>query len=138
MKWFKKHSTSEVVDKAAQGIAGSILKMQKAFASSMEKFSAKWQRKHQLIFLAVVSVVFIVFSLRALVVPFSGETKITNPGGIRKPATVSTDVEPRITKEEFERIQAFKKSLDSNTIKDRPGLMDSIQMVEALYYSNLK
>jgi hypothetical protein len=138
VKWFKRHNNNDVTDKAARGIAGGILKLQNAFASYSRRYSATWGKKQQLLFLAAVSVLFSVLSVVAIVSPFSKEEKVKKPVVIKLPATIATDVEPRITKEEFERIQQFKRSLDSNTIKGRPGLMDSIHMVEVLYYSNLK
>jgi hypothetical protein len=48
----------------------------------------------------------------------------------------------RITEDEIKRVHAFKESLDSITKKklliQRPGLMDSLDMVEQLYYSQKK
>lgn len=43
-----------------------------------------------------------------------------------------------ISPADFERIEKIKKNLDSNVIKQRPGLMDSIILFEKIYYSQSK
>jgi len=135
MKWFRHKSSAAMADKAAAGVAGSILKLQRRFAKFMESISGSWQRRQKIFFLAAVSLVFISFSIAAIISPFSGR-RMSMPAVIETPLNISSgELTPRITEEEFQRIQRFKASLDSTTLKQRPELMDSLRMVEDLYYS---
>jgi hypothetical protein len=43
-----------------------------------------------------------------------------------------------ISPSDFERVEHFKKSLDSAGLKNRRGLMDSIALFEKIYQSQLK
>lgn len=135
MKLFNRNTGEAFADKAAQGVAGGILKMQRGFSERMSKWSVSWKRKGQIIFLAVVSCVFVSLSVVAIVRPFTTSYTTERPAPIKVVRPAAVDASPRITDEEFQRIQQFKSRLDSAIIQQRPGLMDSIRMVEELYYS---
>jgi hypothetical protein len=128
----------QVSDKAAIRIAKFISKLQWCFAASMHKFSASWQRKHQLVFIVAVSIIFISLSVGAIINPFTKDVTKVDAGKIIIPSQMQTEITMRITKEEFTKVQKLKLSLDSETMRLRPGLVDSIRMVEELYYSQDK
>ncbi len=138
MKWFRGDKQVKIADKAAQGVAGAILKLQRKFAVSMERYSSSWRRKQQIIFLAAVSIAFITMSITVLVTPFNRKYKIEKPAMIITSKKETVEIMPRITEEEFQRVQEYILKLDSVTIQQRPGLMDSLRMVKELYHSNLK
>ena len=133
MRQFKK-------GKAAERIAGSILKVQERFAKVLGKLSSSWKIKQQWIFLCCVCVVFGGFSVLAVVGSFSkkGHAPLSRPGAIKAPAPLPDETNlVKITDSEFKQIERFKDTLDKFS-KDRPGLMDSIEQVEKLYYSQKK
>jgi len=133
MKLFKRNKSDAIGDKAAHGIAGGILSIQRSFSENMRRWSGSWNRKGQVIFLVTVCGVFVTLSVLAIVQPFTKRATATRPAVIKVVHPVPAVFAPRITEEEFQRIQQFKAKLDSSIIKSRPGLMDSIRMVEDLY-----
>ena len=46
--------------------------------------------------------------------------------------------QPFISKEAFVRIENFKRQLDSQAMRERPGLVDSIALFEKIYHSQSK
>lgn len=127
-----------IQEKAAGKVAGVILKLQRSFASVMHKVSASWKKQHQLIFLALVCIPFIYFSIEAIRKPFQLKGNEKKTGVMVTPKMIPVEDMPTVTKEEFRKIQELKKSLDSNIVRQRPGLMDSIALVEGLFYSQQK
>ena len=127
-----------IQEKAAGKVAGGILRLQRSFASMMHKISASWNRKHKTIFLALVSILFIYFSIDAIRKPFQLKGNANKTGVMVTPKIIPVEDLPTVTAEEFRKIQELKKNLDSNIIRQRPGLMDSIALVEGLFYSQQK
>jgi hypothetical protein len=136
---------------AAQKIAGAILSVQKRFADGMMKLSVKWKVKQQWIFLYLVCLVFGSLSVVAIIQPFRNKSNISKPSSIHLPKLLPQPEEKiLITDNEILKVHAFKQKLDSlgktkeGKIKvdrfftGRPGLFDSLEMVEQLYYSQKK
>lgn len=157
MKHFRKKNTeikSQVSDKAAGWIANAILNTQKKFAVSLEKISASWKPKQQWIFLYLVCLVFGGLSFISIIKPFNKKTGniLSKPSAIKTPRMIPDDEQHAvsITDNEIRQVHLFKHSLDSlsktadgkikvdRLMKRRPGLMDSLEMVEQLYYSQKK
>ena len=149
MKLFRKNITqtrSAASDKAAGWIANRILKIQNKFANVLGKMSASWKTKQKLIFLYLISIVLGGLSVLAIIKPFDkkAQNNLSKPAAIRTPRLIPDENQNqvRITDEEIKKIHAFKQSLDSATKKkllmQRPGLMDSLDIVEQIYYSQKK
>ena len=135
-----------IADKAAGRIAKGILKIQSRFASTLSKLSASWKTRQQWIFLYMVCLVFGGLSVVAVIQPFNKKASnvLSKPSAIRTPRMLPDENRNSvtITEDEFRKVHAFKESLDSVTKKKllarHPGLMDSLEMVEQLYYSQKK
>lgn len=135
-----------LADKAAGHIANFILGIQQQFANRLEKISVSWKVKQQWIFLYLVCLVFGGLSVIAIVHPFNkrGVNMLSKPAAIKKPFLIPEDKQQfsRITDAEIRQVNSFKQSLDSTAKKklmaSRPGLMDSLEMVEQLYYTQKK
>jgi hypothetical protein len=146
MRLFKKNIAPGAGDKAAGWIANIILRAQRKFANVLEKKSLTWKTKQQWIFLYMVCLVFGGLSVVAIIKPFDKKASniLSKPAAIKTPRMIPDDnqISPRITDDEIKRVHDFKQSLDSTTKKklliQRPGLMDSLDMVEQLYYSQKK
>ena len=157
MALFKKHSNktdNHINDKAANAIANGILKLQQVFVNGMKRWTGKWEQKQQRIFLVMVCAVFGGLSCYYAVKPFT--EKVTVIDAIKPQVIISTRQAYKkrgkvtITIEEFKQVQVFKlqlvnlqktpvgkKKVDS-LLQQRPGLMDSLQWVEQIYYSQQK
>jgi hypothetical protein len=157
MKLFRKNSTqtrSAASDKAAGWIANGILKVQNKFATMLGKMSASWKTKQQLVFLYLVSIVLGGLSVTAIIKPFDkkAENNVSKPAAIKTPRMIPEEDRNSvtITDNEINKVHVFKHTLDSlsktgdgkikvkNLLSRRPGLMDSLEMVEELYYSQKK
>ena len=131
-------------DKAAARIANFILTIQKKFADVMGKKARLWKTKQKWIFLYLVCLVFGGLSAVAIVKPFNNKSQniLSKPAAIKTPRMLPTENSARITEDEIKSVHAFKASLDSiakkKLLEQRPGLMDSLEMVEQLYYSQKK
>jgi hypothetical protein len=141
MKFFKKDiKRNELTDKAANGIAKGILKSQNGFAKTMSSATKNWKQKQQWIFLYLVCLFFGGLSIWAIVNSF--ENKESNKAIIPKSITVPKNIHPQsnvfvITENEFQQVQEYKRTYP-NLQKERPGLFDSLSMVEQIYYSQKK
>lgn len=144
MKLFRKNAGHAASDKAAGWIANSILKVQRKFANTLDRISGSWKTKQQWIFLYLVCLVFGGLSVMAIINPFNKKTQngLSMPAAIKVPRNIHKESSVRITENEFRKVQAFKRSLDSvsrkKIVEERPGLMDSLELVEQLYYSQKK
>ena len=141
MKLFKKDiKRNDLTDKAANGIANGILKSQNGFAKSMSSVTKNWKRKQQWIFLYVVCLFFGGLSILAVV--NSLKTREPNKAIILKSISVPKNIHQQsnvfvITESEFHQIQECKRKYP-NLQKERPGLFDSLSLVEQIYYSQKK
>ncbi len=136
---------------AAQKIANGILSVQKRFADVMSATTMKWKTNQQLIFLYLVCVVLGGLSIVSVIQPFKNKNILNKPGVIHIPKLFRPDEERIIiTDNEIMRVHAFKQRLDSISkskegkvkvdrfLNERPGLFDSLEKVEQLYYSQKK
>ena len=156
MRLFKKNNKKESVltDKAAGWVANGILKVQQKFANALEKLSASWKAKQQWIFLYMVCLVFGGLSVVAIIKPFNKRSQniLSKPAAIKTPRMIPDENRNSvtITDNEIRQVHIFKHTLDSisktndgkikvkNLLARRPGLMDSLEKVEQLYYSQKK
>lgn len=141
MKLFKrKENQVNIADKAATGIANGILKSQRWFANILESLTNKWKQKQQWIFLYAVCLVFGGLSIAAMVNSF--KTGANSNRFMPKSITVPKNIfkEDRafiITETEFQKVQEYKRT-HPNLLKERPGLFDSLILIEQTYYSQKK
>lgn len=157
MKLFRKNiiqTKSVLNDKAAVWIANGILKIQEKFAKGLAKISNSWKTKQQWIFLYLVCLVFGGLSILAITKPFNKKAQniLSKPAAIKTPKNIPNHELPSviITDNEIRQVHAFKHSLDSlsattegkikvnKLLSQRPGLLDSLEMVEQLYYLQKK
>jgi hypothetical protein len=141
MKLFKrKDGQVNIQDKAATGIANSILKSQRWFATNLEGLTAKWKQKQQWIFLYMVCLLFGGLSIGAIVNSFKtpANSKALMPKSITVPKNIyKEDKAFLITENEFQKVQEYKHT-HPDLLKKRPGLFDSLTLIEQSYYSQKK
>ena len=141
MKFFKRDINQSIIqDKAATGIANGILKSQRWFASNLERLTEKWKQKQQWIFLYLVCLLFGGLSIIAVVNAFkvSATSKTIIPKSIAVPKNIYLDNNSfLITENEFKQVQEYKKQ-HPNLLIERPGLWDSLTLIEQSYYSQKK
>ena len=141
MKTMNRQINKEAMtDKAANGIAKGILKTQSVFEKYMRSLSKNWKNKQQWIFLYLVCLVFGGLSIVAIVNPF--RVKDTNSSLIPKPIAVPKSIHQQrngfaITESEFQQVQDYKAKYP-NLQKERPGLFDSLSLIEEVYHSQKK
>ena len=134
-----KKNSEILADKAANKIANFILCLQKMFATAMYKLSKNWQRKQQWLFLCTICLLFGGAGVISILKPVSGNGLPKNIKAEKLTAYPQHEKESRIliTEDEFKKLHRFKK--DNPQIQQvRPGLFDSLGMVEQLYYSQKK
>ena len=129
-----------LTDKAANGIAKGILKTQSGFEKYMRSLSKNWKGKQQWIFLYFVCLIFGGLSIVAIVHPF--RVKDTNSSLIPKSIAVPKSIHQQrngfaITENEFQQVQEYKAK-HPNLQKERPGLFDSLSLIEEVYDSQKK
>jgi len=141
MKLFKTNKSKSILqDKAATGIANKILKSQRWFASNLERLTKKWKQKQQWVFLYLVCLLFGGLSIAAVVNAFkvSANSKTIMPKSIAIPKNIYQGNNPfLITENEFQQVQEYKRK-HPNLLKERPGLFDSLILIEQSYYSQKK
>jgi hypothetical protein len=138
MKLFKKNiNQTNIPDKAATGIANGILKSQRWFASNLEGVTKKWKQKQQWFFLLGICILFGGLSITAIVNSFRqpANSKAIMPKAISIPKTIQNNTNLYlITEKEFQQVQTYKQQ-HPDLIKERPGLFDSLTLIEQSYYS---
>jgi hypothetical protein len=141
MKLFKRNEARvNIPDKAATGIANGILKSQRWFANSFESLTNKWKQKQQWVFLGSVCLVFGGLSIAAMVnsLKTGAISKTLMPKSISVPKNIyKEDKSFLITENEFQKVQEYKRT-HPNLTKERPGLFDSLVLIEQSYYSQKK
>ena len=136
----KKEGQVNISDKAATGIANGILKSQRWFANALESLTHKWKQKQQWIFLYTVCFLFGGLSIAAIVHSFraSENAKALMPKSISVPKNIYKEGKAfLITENEFQKVQEYKR-IHPSLIKERPGLFDSLVLIEQSYYSQKK
>ena len=138
MKLFKKNiNDTNIPDKAATRIANGILKTQRWFAFNLQSLTKKWKQKQQWLFLSGVCILFGGLSIAAVVNSFrqSANVKSVMPKSITIPKTIQHNTNTYlITDKEFQQVQTYKQQ-HPNLLKERPGLFDSLTLIEQSYYS---
>ncbi|MBN8718363.1 MAG: hypothetical protein J0H85_02900 [Sediminibacterium magnilacihabitans] len=141
MKLFKSGTIKgELANKAAIKIANCIIKFQNGFAKCMFSFTRNWKQKQQWLFLYMVCFVFGGLSIIAILNPF--KTKEQDKAIIPKSISVPKSIQKQngqfvITENEFQQVQEYKRKFP-NLQKEKPGLFDSLNLVEQMYYSQKK
>ena len=136
----RKEGQVNIPDKAATGIANGILKSQRWFANTLESLTNKWKQKQQWIFLYTVCLLFGGLSISAMVHSFSipENSKALMPKSISVPKNIYKEEKAfLITENEFQQVQDYKRT-HPDLIKERPGLFDSLTLIEQSYYSQKK
>jgi hypothetical protein len=142
-----------VSDKVAGKIAGAGLKIQKAFGNKMNKL---FENMNQLKLKRGLIVFTLLASSYSLYLVITAITKPTLPNNFKveqidvpkhfdKTGDEIIEQDAMVDEETYTNIQQFKKYMDSlkfNSTKQydsilisRPGLMDSVQMLEEIYHS---
>lgn len=141
MNLFKrKEGQVNIPDKAATHIADGILKSQRWFANTLESLTNKWNQKQQWIFLYAVCLVFGGLSIAGMVNSFKIEANPHRimPKSVSLPKNIYKANKPfLITENEFQKVQEYKRT-HPNLLKERPGLFDSLLLIEQSYYSQKK
>lgn len=148
---------SKVQDTMAKGIAGFLLSVQNKFASFMSGRINNLSNRSKQVCLAIFCLTFGGFSIYAFFGVFRDPG---NSGKTIKPDQVAVPKyydqadtkfkEPSVSERDIARINRFKRYMDSlsrsekgrpeydSILKARPGLMDSIKVIEEIYYSQTK
>ncbi|MEO7488870.1 MAG: hypothetical protein ABIU77_17295 [Ferruginibacter sp.] len=129
-----------ITDKAANGIANGILKSQTGFAICMHSITKNWEGRQQWIFLSAVCVCFGGLSIIAVVNPFrmQGDGDSIRPKSIVVPRNIHRQNNGfAITENELKKAQEYKAG-HPNLQKERPGLFDSLSLIEEVYYLQKK
>lgn len=141
MKFFKRDKNGiNISDKAATDIAKGILKSQCCFAIRLQNLTRNWKQRQQWIFLYFICLLFGGMSIIAIMKPF--KTLETSKTIIPKSITVPQNIykggrEFLITEIEFRKVKEYK-STHPNLLKERPGLYDSLTLIEQSYYLQRK
>jgi len=133
-------SKDAMTDKVASGIAKSILKFQSGFAKCMQSVTKNWKDKQQWVFLYLVSLCFGGLSIVTVINSF--KTPNINSNIIPKAIAVPKNVHQKtngfaITKNELRQVLEYKEK-HPNLQQEQPGLFDSLNLIEEVYYSQKK
>jgi hypothetical protein len=160
MFWQKKKQEvdkASVADRAAAGIARMIVKTQMAFARLMGRRTAHFQRRSKVVFLIIVCFAFGGLSLRAIVTAFNADVGDNlRPDEVRVPKYYNKTGEENggskrlVNPQTIEKIKSFRRYTDSlrrspdgrmlydSMLRTRPGLMDSVALLEELFHAQQK
>ena len=151
MKWRKTKATppNAAADKAAGWIARRIIRVREKWVSAMNRLMSKLSPKGQKVFWIVGIMVMVCYCSSLIAFSFSrGNTTTLGLGSIQRPltqVTAKSTIPASVSKKALLPIIRFQNYLDSlagtpdgkwqrdSLLKSRPGLMDSLEMVERLY-----
>ncbi len=144
-------------DRIAKNVVGKLLRLQERWAAFMyrhtERLSVKWKLIVLFFFCLCYGGLSILFIARSLMNNRATSFYVTQgkiPQHIGKSGDEKTKVITIVTKEEYVKIQHFRKYMDSLAkspsgkklydviLINRPGLMDSIILIENIYQSQNK
>lgn len=144
-------------DRIAKNVVGKLLRLQQRWAAFMERYTERLSVKWKLIVLFFfclcsggLSILFIARSLMNNQATSFHVTQGKMPQHIGKSGDEKNKAVTIVTKEEYNKIQHFRKYMDSLArspsgkklydiiLTDRPGLMDSIILIENIYQSQNK
>ena len=150
------HDASKITvsDKVADKIAGAGIKIQQVFAKKMNTMFMNIEIKKLKILLILFCICAGGYSIYLVAESIIGSDKKQNgfkiqqmdvPGHFDKTGDESLIPETYVDDETYQRIKRFKDYMDSlkhnrsseydSILQVRPGLMDSVQMLEEIYYS---
>lgn len=159
---FKRNSKkSDVMETAKsnlwQKFEQANLRLQYKCANWLERKTAHFSRLNWIVILLCFTVFTSCCSLYLIVNSFSGNkngniiiTPITKPTNLVPVKERRIELNTIISKTEFEKITSFRKYMDSlgrsptgkktydSIVSDRPGLLDSLTILENYYYSHFK
>jgi hypothetical protein len=130
-------------DKMAKGIAGFLMKVQAKFADCLNRgisgISIKRMKVLVVLFCLLWGGLSIYFIAKAVYGPKQSEVKVDkikllqhiNQQGER-------EVENRVNPDTYRQIQEYKRYMDSARQAIRPGLLDSMNVLEQIYLSQQK
>jgi hypothetical protein len=146
---------SNLKDKAATKVANSLIAAQNWFATTMGNLINSLGIKGKKIFLILFVLIFGSYSLYILLHTFLSSNKndakgikpeaISVPSHLNEAGDENTSATTGITEEDLKNITVFKHYMDSlrasssgkyvydSIISTRPGLMDSIKLLEQIY-----
>lgn len=141
MKKLKQHNPW--TDKAAEKLAGTGIRLQGKFASVMRKLSCGLSMKRLKVWVVLFCICWGGLSLYFIAAAIFREDKAQpsyKVDAIKRPVVAEpTDEElsgPMVDEATYQQIQIFKNSnLYDSTIQARPGLADSILLLEQIYQS---
>ena len=149
----KEENTYLMNDKIATAIAVFLLSLQSRFALVIGTKTNALSMKVKWLWLLVFCLLFGGFSIYEIMGAFRDRGKTIKPTQISVPKYYDRTevlIQSQVSDRDIKRICRFKKYMDSlrgaqegkivydSILKARPGLMDSIQAVEQIYYSQSK
>lgn len=146
-----------VQDQLLKSIVHTSVKWQSRWAVWMQQKTEKLSGKGKLMMLLIFVLLTGSYSIYLIGKSFSGNqtysfsiTPIKKPAYIQKNGNEAKHTNAAIGESEFERIHRFRQYMDSlvrsptgkvlydSIVAHRPGLMDSIQIIENMYQSQIK
>ena len=144
-------------DRIAKNVVGKLLRLQQRWAAFMEHYterlSVKWKLIVLFFFCLCSGGLSILFIARSLMNNHTTSFHVTQgkiPQHIGKSGDEKTKAITIVTKEEYDKMQHFRKYMDSLArspsgkklydviLINRPGLMDSIILIENIYQTQNK
>lgn len=133
-------------DKAAEKIAGAGIHLQSKFASTMNQqfgLLSPGRLKIYLIFFCIGWGGLSIYFISAAVLGNDRAQPVYKVDAIKRPHVIEPTAKemlvPMVNEATYEQIQAFKHSdLYDSTLRSRPGLADSILLLEQIYQSQHK
>lgn len=158
----KKKNHSSIKENAAQerlasSIVSACIRFQQRWADFMQHHTERLSRNGKLIILSLfcltagsLSIYFIATSMMSRKAPSFTVTHLKKPLSADKSGDENTKALLIVSKDEYEKIQRFRFYMDSlarspsgkrlydSILSQRPGLMDSILLIENIYQSQIK
>jgi len=141
-------------EKLAGIIAGALLGSQRRISSRVNTQLARLEKRGKMLFMAGVVTLLGGFSLFTIVFSFNDEEpRLAKPWRVVVPKYIEerfTPLLPTIHAKDMEQIVLFKNYLDSlrrdshgryfydSLRRHRPGLLDSLTLMQSYYHSNVK
>ena len=138
----KRKTINPAADKIAAGIVGKTIQLQTRWANFMQRKVDRLSVKSQKYLLIIFSVLTVTYSCCIIIQSFTRGDKATiSITAIRMPKHVIEEKKANISlmsDKEYNRIENYKKYMDSCGLQVRPGLADSIRQIEIIYQSSKK
>ena len=147
----------EMQDHLLRSIVHTCIRWQSKWAEWMQRKTEKFSGKGKLIMLLIFVLLTGGYSIYLIGKSFSGNPtpsfsiiSIKRPAHIQENGDEAEHINAVISKSEYERIHWFRQYMDSlagspsgkalhdSIVAHRPGLMDSIQIIENIYQSQIK